>query len=55
MFHVSNLKKWLSGESLVIPLEELRVDDKLYFVEEPVKVMDHEIKQLKRSCIPIIK
>nr|GEZ15690.1 retrotransposon protein, putative, Ty3-gypsy subclass [Tanacetum cinerariifolium] len=43
-FHVSNLKKCLSDESLVIPLEKLRVDDKLHFVEEPVEVMDHEIK-----------
>ncbi|GKE94358.1 putative reverse transcriptase domain-containing protein [Tanacetum coccineum] len=33
-FHVSNLKKWLSGESLVIPMKELRLDDKLNFVEE---------------------
>ncbi|GJZ55810.1 putative reverse transcriptase domain-containing protein [Tanacetum coccineum] len=54
-FHVSNLKKCLSDESLVIPLEELRVDDKLHFEEEPVEVMDREIKQLKRSRIPIIK
>ncbi|GKC14627.1 putative reverse transcriptase domain-containing protein [Tanacetum coccineum] len=54
-FHMSNLKKCLSDESLVIPLEELRVDDKLYFVEEPAEVMDREIKQLKRSRIPIIK
>ncbi|GJW79071.1 putative reverse transcriptase domain-containing protein [Tanacetum coccineum] len=45
--------KCLSDESLVIPLEELRVDDKLHFVEEPIEVMDHEIKQLKRSRIPI--
>ncbi|GJR48515.1 hypothetical protein Tco_1316618 [Tanacetum coccineum] len=55
MFHVSNMKKCLSDESLVIPLEELRVDDKLHFVEEPVEVVDREIKQLKRSRIPIIK
>ncbi|GKA27913.1 putative reverse transcriptase domain-containing protein [Tanacetum coccineum] len=54
-FHVSNLKKCLSDESLVIPLGELRVDDKLHFMEEPVEVMDREIKQLKRSRIPIIK
>ncbi|GJW53234.1 putative reverse transcriptase domain-containing protein [Tanacetum coccineum] len=54
-FHVSNLKKCLSDESLMIPLEELRVNDKLHFVEEPVEVMDREIKQLKRSRIPIIK
>ncbi|GJT15539.1 putative reverse transcriptase domain-containing protein [Tanacetum coccineum] len=54
-FHVSNLKKCLSDESLVIPLEELRVDDKLHFMEEKVEVIDQEIKQLKRSHIPIIK
>nr|GEV51569.1 hypothetical protein [Tanacetum cinerariifolium] len=49
------LKKCLSDKSIVIPLEELRVDDKLHFVEEPIKVMDREIKQLKKSRIPIIK
>nr|GEX99170.1 putative reverse transcriptase domain-containing protein [Tanacetum cinerariifolium] len=54
-FYVSNLKKCLSDESLGIPLRELHVDDKLHFVEEPVEVMDREIKQLKRSRIPISK
>ncbi|GJR34820.1 putative reverse transcriptase domain-containing protein [Tanacetum coccineum] len=54
-FHVLNLKKCLSDESLVIPLEELHVDDKLHFVEEPVEAVDREIKQLKRSRIRIIK
>ncbi|GJT80304.1 putative reverse transcriptase domain-containing protein [Tanacetum coccineum] len=39
-FHVSNLKKCLSDESLVIPIKELRLDDKLNFVEEPVEIMD---------------
>ncbi|GKB91501.1 putative reverse transcriptase domain-containing protein [Tanacetum coccineum] len=43
------------NESLVIRLEELLSDDKLHFVEEPVEVMDREIKQMKRSRIPIIK
>ncbi|GJV09447.1 putative reverse transcriptase domain-containing protein [Tanacetum coccineum] len=54
-FHVSNLKKCLSDESLVIPLDEIQVDDKLYFIEEPVEIMDREIKQLNKSRIPIIK
>nr|GEU81420.1 hypothetical protein [Tanacetum cinerariifolium] len=54
-FHVSNIKKSLSDESLMIPLDELRIDDKLYFIEEQVEIMDCEIKQLKRSRIPIIK
>nr|GEZ95603.1 putative reverse transcriptase domain-containing protein [Tanacetum cinerariifolium] len=54
-FYVSNLKKCLSDELLVIPLEELRVDDKLHFVEEQVEVIYREIKQMRRSHIPIIK
>ncbi|GKC87127.1 retrovirus-related pol polyprotein from transposon TNT 1-94, partial [Tanacetum coccineum] len=54
-FHVSNLKKCYSDDPLVIPLEGLQVDDKLYFVEEPVEIMDHEVKQLRRSRVPIIK
>ncbi|GJZ56503.1 putative reverse transcriptase domain-containing protein, partial [Tanacetum coccineum] len=54
-FYVSNLKKCLSDESLVILMKELRLDDKLNFVEEPVEIMDREVKQLKQSRIPIVK
>ncbi|GKE71480.1 putative reverse transcriptase domain-containing protein [Tanacetum coccineum] len=55
VFHVCNLKKCLSDNTLVIPLEEIQLDDKLNFVEEPVDIMDREVKQLKRSRIPIVK
>ncbi|GKC98052.1 putative reverse transcriptase domain-containing protein [Tanacetum coccineum] len=54
-FHVSNLKKCLFDESLVILKKELRLDDKLNFVEELVEIMDREVKQLKQSHIPIVK
>ncbi|GKA44448.1 putative reverse transcriptase domain-containing protein, partial [Tanacetum coccineum] len=54
-FHVFNIKKCLSDESLVIPMKELRLDDKLNFVEEPVDIMNREVKQLKQSHIPIVK
>nr|GFC51863.1 reverse transcriptase domain-containing protein [Tanacetum cinerariifolium] len=54
-FHVSNLKKCLSDEPLAISLDEVHIDDKLRFVEEPVEVMDREVKRLKQSHIPIIK
>ncbi|GJS91093.1 putative reverse transcriptase domain-containing protein [Tanacetum coccineum] len=47
--------KFLPDELLVIMLDEIQIDDKLYFVEEPVEIMDREVKQLKQSCIPIIK
>nr|GFA07874.1 reverse transcriptase domain-containing protein [Tanacetum cinerariifolium] len=54
-FHVSNLKKCLSDEPLAIPLDELHINDKLHFVEEPVEIMDREIKWLRKSRILIIK
>ncbi|GJU12571.1 putative reverse transcriptase domain-containing protein [Tanacetum coccineum] len=54
-FHVSNLKKCYADEPLAGPLDGLHIDDKLYFVEEPVEIMDHEVKRLKQSRIPIIK
>ncbi|GJZ65622.1 hypothetical protein Tco_0622318 [Tanacetum coccineum] len=48
-------KKCYSDDPLVVPLEELQVDDKLHFVKEPVEIMDSEVKQLRRSRVPIVK
>ncbi|GJW49923.1 putative reverse transcriptase domain-containing protein [Tanacetum coccineum] len=36
-------------------LEGLHVDVKLHFVEEPVEIMDREVKRLKQSRILIVK
>ncbi|GJY49715.1 putative reverse transcriptase domain-containing protein [Tanacetum coccineum] len=55
MFHVSKLKKCMADEPLAIPLDEIQVDDKLNFIEEPVEIMDREVKRLKPSRIPIVK
>ncbi|GKE80186.1 hypothetical protein Tco_1550186, partial [Tanacetum coccineum] len=54
-FHVSNLKKCYADEPLAVLLDGLHIDDKLHFVEEPVEIMDREVKRLKRSYIPIVK
>nr|GEY61643.1 putative reverse transcriptase domain-containing protein [Tanacetum cinerariifolium] len=54
-FHVSNLKKCYADEPLAMPLEGVHIDDTLQFVEEPVKIMEREIKRLKRSRIPLVK
>nr|GEW59070.1 putative reverse transcriptase domain-containing protein [Tanacetum cinerariifolium] len=54
-FHVSKLKKCLSDESLAIPLDEIQIDDKLYFIEESVEIMNREVKRLKKSRILIVK
>ncbi|GJR36805.1 putative reverse transcriptase domain-containing protein [Tanacetum coccineum] len=54
-FHVSNLKKCYSDDPLVVPLGGLQVDENLHFVEEPVEIIDREVKQLRRSRVPIVK
>nr|GEX88534.1 hypothetical protein [Tanacetum cinerariifolium] len=53
-FHVSNLKKCLADEPLAIPLDEIQIDEKLYFIKEPVEIMDREVKHLKQSRIAIV-
>nr|GFA35291.1 putative reverse transcriptase domain-containing protein [Tanacetum cinerariifolium] len=54
-FNVSNLKKCHADEPLAVSLDGLHFDDKLHFVEEPVEIMDREVKRLKRSRIPLVK
>ena len=55
VFNDSNLKKCLSDKTPVIPIKDIRVDENLNFVEEPIEILDREIKRLKRSRIPLIK
>nr|GFB07967.1 hypothetical protein [Tanacetum cinerariifolium] len=54
-FHVSNLKKCHADEPLAVSLDGLHFDDKLHFVEEPVEIMDREVRRLKQSRIPLVK
>ncbi|GJR06781.1 putative ribonuclease H-like domain-containing protein [Tanacetum coccineum] len=54
-FHMSNLKKCLADPTLKVPLDEIRVDAKLNFVEEPMEILEREFKKLKRSRIAIVK
>nr|GFB95827.1 putative reverse transcriptase domain-containing protein [Tanacetum cinerariifolium] len=43
------------NDDVVIPLDEVQLDDKLHFVEEPVEIMDREVKRLKQSRILIVR
>ncbi|KAJ9567114.1 hypothetical protein OSB04_003080 [Centaurea solstitialis] len=54
-FHVSNLKKCLSEETVILPLGEIQIDEQLRATEEPIEILGREIKQLRRSKIPIVK
>nr|GEZ81586.1 putative reverse transcriptase domain-containing protein [Tanacetum cinerariifolium] len=53
-FHVSKLKKYLADVNLHVPLDEVKIDDKLCFVEEPIEILDRGVKKLKRRWIPIV-
>ncbi|GKA96255.1 hypothetical protein Tco_0818350 [Tanacetum coccineum] len=54
-FYVSNLKKCLADANLHVSLNEIKIDKTLRFVEEPVEIIDREVKSLKRSRIPLVK
>nr|GFB99938.1 putative reverse transcriptase domain-containing protein [Tanacetum cinerariifolium] len=54
-FYVSKLKKCHTDEPLAVSLDGLHFDDKLHFVEEPVEIVDCEVKRLKQSRIPLVK
>nr|GEY54805.1 hypothetical protein [Tanacetum cinerariifolium] len=54
-FHLSNLKRCFVNVDVVIPLDEVQLDEKLHFVKEPIEIMDRKVKRLKQSQILIVK
>ncbi|GKA72887.1 hypothetical protein Tco_0779103 [Tanacetum coccineum] len=54
-FHVLNLKKCLAKVDIVVSMDEIQLDDKLHVIEEPMEIVDQEVKRLKQSRIPIVK
>ncbi|GKD49482.1 hypothetical protein Tco_1278458, partial [Tanacetum coccineum] len=54
-FHVSNLKKFLAEGDIVVTIDEIQLDDKLHMIEEPVEIVDREVKRHKQSRIAVIK
>ncbi|GJY96105.1 putative reverse transcriptase domain-containing protein [Tanacetum coccineum] len=55
MFHVSNLKKCLAEPDVQVPLDEIEIDENLRFVEEPIEIVERDVKKLKRRRIPLVK
>nr|GEY59555.1 putative reverse transcriptase domain, ribonuclease H-like domain, aspartic peptidase domain protein [Tanacetum cinerariifolium] len=53
-FHVSNLKKCLAKSDAQNPLEEIKVDENMRFVEEPIEIVERDVKKLKRRRIPLV-
>ncbi|KAJ0589137.1 putative nucleotidyltransferase, Ribonuclease H [Helianthus annuus] len=55
VFHVSNLKKCLADESLIVPLKDIEVNEQLKFVERPLQIEDRKIKNLKHKRLVLVK
>ncbi|GKB80113.1 hypothetical protein Tco_0947008 [Tanacetum coccineum] len=54
-FHVSNFKKCLAEPDVQVPLDEIEIDENLHFVEEPIEILERDVKKLKRRRIPLVK
>nr|GEZ54196.1 putative reverse transcriptase domain-containing protein [Tanacetum cinerariifolium]GFA16558.1 putative reverse transcriptase domain-containing protein [Tanacetum cinerariifolium] len=54
-FHVSNLKKCLAEPDVQVPLDEIEIDKNLHFVEEPIEIVDRDVKKLKQRRISLVK
>ncbi|GKE51777.1 hypothetical protein Tco_1486933 [Tanacetum coccineum] len=53
-FHVSNLKKCLAEQDVQVPLDEIEIDENLRFVEEPIEIVERDVKKLNRRRIPLV-
>ncbi|GKC56495.1 hypothetical protein Tco_1084093, partial [Tanacetum coccineum] len=54
-FHVLNLKKCLADPDVQVPLDEIEIDENLCFVEEPIEIVERDMKKLKQRRIPLVK
>ncbi|GKF05366.1 hypothetical protein Tco_0036034 [Tanacetum coccineum] len=53
--HVSNLKKCLAEPDVQVPMDEIEIDENLRFVEEPIEIVERDVKKLKQRRIPLVK
>ena len=54
-FHVSMLKKCIGDYSMVLPVEGIKVTDSLSYEEEPVEILDHQVRKLRSKEIASVK
>ncbi|GJX34026.1 hypothetical protein Tco_0245583 [Tanacetum coccineum] len=52
---VSNLKKCLAEPDVQVPLEEIEIDENLHFLEEPIEIVEWDVKKLKLRRISLVK
>ena len=55
VFHVSMLRKYISDPSHVMQPQSVEVNDDLTYEEEPVAIVDYQVRQLRSKTIPMVK
>ena len=55
VFHVSMLRRYRSDPTHIIPVAEIEVQSDLTFEEEPVQILDRDVKVLRRKSVPLVK
>ncbi|XP_017625073.1 uncharacterized protein LOC108468715 [Gossypium arboreum] len=55
VFHISMLRRYCSNPMHVVPVEEIEIRADLTFEEEPIQILDQEVKVLRRKSIPLVK
>ena len=54
-FGVSQLRKSIADETIVAPLEDILIDDRLNYVDKPVAVMDHKVNAFRNKVANLVK
>ena len=55
VFHVSMLRRYHSDPTHVVPVAEIEVWPDLTFEEEPMQILDRDVKVLRRKSVPLVK
>ena len=54
-FHVFQLRKCITDKTILIPLEDIQVDDRLNYVETPLEILDQKVKTLRNKVVNLVK
>ena len=55
VFHISMLRKYISDPSHVLQPQSVELNEDLTFEEEPVAIVDFQVRQLRSKVIPMVK
>ena len=55
VFHIYQLRKYVPDPSCVLSYPPEQIHEDLSYTEEPVQILDHNVKQLRNKTIPLVK